>query len=1044
MVTKETAYKKIAELVERFEEQYDSYKKADYNETLTRRDFIDPFFKALGWDIDNENGYAESYREVIHEDKVKVGKATKAPDYSFRLVGGKRLFFVEAKKPNVVVKDEIPPAYQIRRYGWSAKLPVSIITDFEEFSIYDCTKKPLPTDKASVARIKYLIFRDYLKEFDFIWETFSKERVLKGSFDKFVQGNLNKKGTATVDKEFLLSLDSWRTYLATSISWNNKDLDEDEINFAVQQTIDRLIFLRIAEDRSVEPYGNLQQSIKQGDFYNNLFQQFRHADEKYNSGLFDFAKDKISKHLKIDNKVLKTIINELYYPESPYEFSVLSVEILGSAYEQFLGKQIKVDKAHRAHIEEKPEVRKAGGVYYTPQYIVEYIVKNTVGKLIEGKKPKEIEKIKIVDPACGSGSFLIGAYQYLLDWHRNYYLERHAELVSASAKNEETKKRVRGADKLLTPEGNLTTSEKKRILLNNIFGVDIDVNAVEVTKLSLLLKCMEGETEASIANQFRLFNERVLPTLDDNIKDGNSLIDVDYYDGQLFETERNIKPFSWKKAFPEVFKIKKPEPNQELKYHVKKVAALQDETENLIKKIKSKVEEPKTDYDEGGGFDVVIGNPPYVRQELLGEQKNYFESHYRVYHGMADLYSYFIEKGIGSLNNNGIFGIIVANKWMRSNYGEPLRKWLKQQTIHEIIDFGDLPVFESATTYPCILIAGRAIKNVNSINITNVKTLEFDSLQNYVQTNRDLIKKDSLDDSGWNLASETENNLLKKLKINTIQLGDYVKGKIYRGVLTGLNEAFVIDEATKKKLIKEDKKSAEIIKPFLAGRDIKRYQQPVSDKYLIFTKRGIDINQYPAIKNHLQQFKKQLSPKPKNLSGEKSEGRKPGSYKWFEIQDAVDYYEEFEKPKIIYPNILKQPEFTFDNKGWYTNQKCFIISLDDKYLLGILNSNLNQYLFEKYLPKLRGGFYEPSYIFFKHFPIKKIDSSNKKEKSIHDEIEKLVLQLLKLNEEKAVAKLATQVSHLQSKINYCEGRINEIVYKLYELTADEIKIVEDK
>jgi hypothetical protein len=266
MITKETAHKKIAELVERFEEQFESYKKAGYNETLTRRDFIDPFFKALGWDIDNENGYAESYREVIHEDRVKVGKATKAPDYSFRLVGGKRLFFVEAKKPNVDVKTEIQPAYQVRRYGWSAKLPISIITDFEEFAIYDCTKKPLPTDKSSVARVKYLTFREYLKEFDFIWDTFSKERVLKGSFDKFVQGNLNKKGTATVDKEFLQSLDSWRTYLATSISWNNKDLNEDEINFVVQQTIDRIIFLRIAEDRSIEPYGNLQLTIKQGDY----------------------------------------------------------------------------------------------------------------------------------------------------------------------------------------------------------------------------------------------------------------------------------------------------------------------------------------------------------------------------------------------------------------------------------------------------------------------------------------------------------------------------------------------------------------------------------------------------------------------------------------------------------------------------------------------------------------------------------------------------------------------------------------------------------
>lgn len=247
MISKESAYQKISELVERFEEQFASYKNPDYNETLTRRDFINPFFKALGWDIDNEEGYAEAYREVIHEDKVKVGGATKAPDYSFRLVGGKRLFFVEAKKPSVVVKDDILPAYQVRRYGWSAKLSISIITDFEEFAIYDCTKKPIPTDKASLARVKYLTYKDYLKEFDFIWDTFSKERVLKGSFDKFIQGTANKRGTATVDKEFLQSLDSWRTYLATSISLNNKGLDEDEINFAVQQTIDRIIFLRIAE-----------------------------------------------------------------------------------------------------------------------------------------------------------------------------------------------------------------------------------------------------------------------------------------------------------------------------------------------------------------------------------------------------------------------------------------------------------------------------------------------------------------------------------------------------------------------------------------------------------------------------------------------------------------------------------------------------------------------------------------------------------------------------------------------------------------------------
>lgn len=1004
MTSKDSAYKKIAELVERFEEQYDSYKKSDYNETLTRRDFIDPFFKALGWDVDNEYGNAESYREVIHEDRVKVGDESKAPDYSFRFAGGKRLFFVEAKKPSVSLKDEIQPAYQVRRYGWSAKLPISIITDFEEFAIYDCTKKPSPTDKASIARIKYLTFREYLKDFDFIWETFSKERALKGGLDKYIKSDSNKKGTTTVDKDFLKSLDEWRAQLASTVSWNNKTLNEEEINFVVQQTIDRIIFLRIAEDRSVEEYGHLKQTIKEGNFYNNLFNLFELADSKYNSGLFDFKKDKISKTLSVDNKVLIKILKELYYP-SPYAFAAMPVEILGTAYEQFLGKQIKIDKAHRAHIEEKPEVRKAGGVYYTPEYIVEYIVNNTVGKLIENKSPKEIAKIKIVDPACGSGSFLIGAYDCLLNEHRKFYLPEFKRLsdIAQNSKDYNDKQRkdaIKERNKMpLTPDGYLTTAIKKEILINNLHGVDIDVNAVEVTKLSLLLKCMEGETQSSINAEMR-FGERVLPTLDNNIKDGNSLIDTDFYSSQLdFGEEKKIKPFNWKNAFQNVFKA--------------------------------------------GGFDCVIGNPPYVRQELLGDLKIYFEAHYEVYHGTADLYSYFIEKGINLLNDKGIFGIIVANKWMRTNYGEPLRKWLKQQAIYEIIDFGDLPVFESATTYPCILIAAKSDKKIKNIQVSKIKALDFDSLQKYVNENKKNVLKDNLNEAAWNLGSEIENDLLKKLKQNSVTLSEYVKGNIYYGIKTGLNEAFVIDEETKAKLIQEDKKSSDIIKPFLAGRDIKKYQKPHSNKYLIFAKRGIDIDNYPAIKNHLQKFKKQLLPKPKDFSGSNWEGRKPGAYKWFEIQDAVDYFGEFEKPKIIYPNILKKPEFIFDSDNWFTNQKCFIISIPDKYLLGILNSKLNHYLFEKYLPKLRGGFYEPSSVFFKNFPIKKIESKNKEQVNLQGEIISLVDKILELNKTKPRLKLQSAISHFESQIEYYEKRIDEIVYQLYDLTDDEIKIVEE-
>ncbi len=507
-VTKEQAYEKIAKLVERFGEHVEEYKRNAYNEHQTRVDYINPFFKALGWDIDNRQGHAEAYREVIHEDKVKVGGATKAPDYGFTLYG-QRKFFVDAKKPAVNIKGNIAPAYQVRRYGWSAKVPLSIVTDFEEFSIYDCTHKPKPKDKASVARIRYITYDQYLDEFDFLWDVFAKENLPKGRFDKYVKSDIRKKGTTTVDDEFLKSIEEWRRYLATTIALRNKALSEDELNYAVQKIIDRIIFLRMCEDRGVEQYGQLKKAAQKGVVYQNLFALYHIAGDKYNSGLFDFKEDKITPSLIVDNKVMKIIIKELYYPNCEYEFSVMPADILGSVYERFLGKTIRLTKAHYAKIEEKPEVRKAGGVYYTPKYIVDYIVENTVGKLIDGKTLKQVEKIKICDPACGSGSFLIGAYQFLLDWHLKYYMDNLQKRPARSSRKSGGGKK----DNPLTPDGNLTTADKKRILLNNIFGVDIDAQAVEVTKLNLLLKALEGETKASISQQLTLFYERVLPNL---------------------------------------------------------------------------------------------------------------------------------------------------------------------------------------------------------------------------------------------------------------------------------------------------------------------------------------------------------------------------------------------------------------------------------------------------------------------------------------------------------------------------------------------------
>ncbi len=1031
MIPKQQAYDTIGELVERFHEQLPSYKKSDYNETLVRRDFVDPFFKALGWDVDNSQGYAEAYREVIHEDRVKVSGATKAPDYSFRLPGGKRLFFVEAKKPKVDVKTDILPAYQVRRYAWSAKLPISILTDFEELAVYDCNKKPNPTDKASAGRIKYLTYDQYLGEFDFIWNTFSKERVLKGGLDKFIAGDSYKKGTTTVDKEFLASLDEWRIQLAYNIALRNPAYTEDELNFTVQQTIDRIIFLRIAEDRGVEEYGRLKntsprpspkerEKSQKAGYYEGLFEYFREADEKYNSGLFDFDKDKLSASLVIDDKVLKDIITQLYYPVSPYEFSVLSVEILGSAYEQFLGKQIKLNDKHKVVIEEKPEVRKAGGVYYTPQYIVEYIVENTIGKLTDGQTPAEVTEIKIVDPACGSGSFLIGAYDYLLKWHLNYYKPEfitHSETAADTTVTTKVREAaIRQRSKLpLTPDGNLTTSLKKQILLNNIYGVDLDTQAVEVTKLSLLLKCMEGETGSSINAEMR-FGERVLPTLDNNIKSGNSLIDLDFYETVQSSLsfgegrgEVKIKPFSWQKAFPKVF--------------------------NPLRNSDKPSRNP--------GFDVVIGNPPYVRQEMLSDIKHYLQKAYKVYHGMADLYSYFFERGIGLLNENGLFGIIVANKWMRANYGEPLRKWFKQQEIQQIIDFGDLPVFQNATTYPCIVISKKAgkrtgIEPVLHPLVVDVKTLAFESLGDYVNKNKQSLVQDKLEDSGWHLGSEKEQELIKKLENSGVTLKEYVKGQIFRGVLTGLNEAFVIDENKKQQLIEEDPKSAEVIKPFFAGRNIKKYFVPNSNRYLIFAKRGINIDDYPSIKEHLFKYKAELSPKPKDWVGNDWVGRKPGSYKWYELQDAVDYYLEFEKPKIIVPAIVQNASYCFDTGNHYSNDKTCIIQTEDLFVLGVLNSKACDYYLHSIASTKQGGYYEYKPMYVSKLPI---PTSTKEQQ---DTIRKDVKNILALYEQKQTATLSEKIEQLNQRIAYTDDKINQLVYELYGLSDEEVGIVEGK
>ena len=706
---------------------------------------------------------------------------------------------------------------------------------------------------------------------------------------------------------------------------------------------------------------------------------------------------------------LKSKRPELYYPESPYEFSVLSVEILGSAYEQFLGKQIKVDKAHRAHIEEKPEVRKAGGVYYTPQYVVEYIVKNTIGKLIENKTPKEIGKLKIVDPACGSGSFLIGAYQYLLDWHKNYYSD-----------NGKISKGNKGNP--LTPEGNLTTAEKKRILLSNIFGVDIDVNAVEVTKLSLLLKCMEGETQASIANQMKLFNERVLPTLDSNIKDGNSLVDTDFYSSQLdFGEEKKIKPFDWSKGFPEVFKQ--------------------------------------------GGFDVVIGNPPYIRIQSLIEnspsQGEYFRRQYKAASkGNYDIYVIFIEQSLKIINERGCVGFILPHKFFTAQYGEGIREvLLSKNVIEEIIHFGHQQVFANATTYTCILILQNKRKK---------KEFDFariDDLEKWRKSEKQIDSKisvDTLTSDVWSFISGNDQTLFNKLDAIPTKL-EIVTDRIFQGLKTGADKVFIVEKRKEGKnsytvfspqLAREVELEKKLLHQLVKGGNSKKYlfsasnlmvlfpyEKDRSDKVSLIPEASLKQS-FPLIYSYLKESKTLLQSR---------DNGKVNPLHWFGFS-RNQALEVISTPKIFTPDISSNASYTMDFVGdiYFTGGVSggygIIVKQEfsKKYILALLNSNLLNWFLKQISTQMRGGWYSFESKYIKHLPIKVIDKKQKDEVEMQKEVELLIDQLVQLSQEKSKTKLDSKLNQLQNKIDYCESRINEIVYQLYELREDEIKIVEGK
>jgi len=947
----------VLELVDRFSQNADTYRSVGYNELTLRHQFLDPFFKALGWDVHNEQGTAEAYKDVLHEEAIKVG----APDYCFRF-GCVPKFFVEAKKPAVNIKEGVSPAFQLRRYAWSAKLPLSILSDFEEFAVYDCRIKPAATDSAAIGRILLLDYQQYAERWDEIASIFSREAVRTGSFDKYAEMTRGKKGTAEVDAAFLKEIESWRVDLARNLALRNPRLSQRELNFAVQRIIDRIVFLRIAEDRGIEDYEQLKKLADADKIYGQLCQLFQRADDRYNSGLFHFNKergraeepDELTLALKIDDKPLKDIISSLYYPESSYEFSVFPADILGQVYEQFLGKVIRLTAGHQAKVDDKPEVKKAGGVYYTPTYIVNYIVKHTLGTLLEGKTPRQVAKLRVLDPACGSGSFLIGAYQYLLDWHRDQYV--------ASGPKKSTKELYEG------PGGGwrLTTTERKRILLNNIYGVDIDTQAVEVTKLSLLLKVLEGESQESLERQRRLFHARALPDLGNNVKCGNSVIGLNFYDNQqknfLDDEERyRINVFDWKAEFAEIMKA--------------------------------------------GGFDAVIGNPPYVfaRDEGFTEpEKRYFERRFTHQAYQLNTFALFTEQAFGLLRGGGRFGFIIPNNWLSIGTMKTFRDFVVSRTGDLEIVNNLFKVFAGASVDTSVLSFTKvAPTTVHLMESTEPGVVRSVALVNPEEILSEPIIQFRLYGHG------AAKGIMKRIEACAVPLGQIALVKAgLKAYETGKGTPPQTDAMKRARVYHAKRRLNKQCRVYLEGKDVKRYRIDWSGSFLQY---GDNL----------------AAPRtPELFEGERILVRQIPSRPPYSINGAIVSRDELND---INSMIVKS---TADN------------SL--QYILGLLNSRLLTFWFDHRFDKFQRAIFPQFKVNeLATFPIHAIDFSTKTERSRHEKIVVHVDEMLALQTQLAAAKLAHEKTALERQIEATDRQIDRLVYKLYGLTDEEIAIVEE-
>lgn len=1010
-------------------------------ETQVQSAFLNKFFNVL-------LGYAEMHDNpdawnLINEAKTEFD-GTKAD--------GALGFFTKEDKSNITravieLKDAKTPLDQKQSSRKDYDNPVSqafsysskfdrcdwiIVSNFKEIRLYHKDRGQGFYEKIEILNLHN---EEEFKRFYFL---LCKENLLhkerQALLDRLVKDT--SKQEEDISKEFYKHFKELRQDLFNHLTENNLEIDKKCLLEKTQKLLDRMIFVFFCEDS----YGLLPANITNDVYqlgirsrersdqrvwreFKNLFQDIDEGRydidppiNAYNGGLF--ANDEVLNNLIIKDDIWAEIVKL-----SGYDFeSDLNVNILGHIFEQSLSDLEKIkSELDGQEADSKKSKRKKDGIFYTPEYITRYIVEQTVGEYLK-ENPEKLETIKILDPAFGSGAFLNQAHTFLQEQHKVRFEEQ-----------------IVGKSQLGLHDRDLAKSDKA-ILLNNIFGVDLNEESVEITKLALWLKTAK-KTEP-------------LQNLDNNIKCGNSLIDDP-------ETAGN-KAFNWNEEFKEIL--------------------------------------------DAGGFDVVIGNPPYVRQEFFSETKPYLEKNYEVYTGVSDLYVYFFEKGLKLLKDGGYFAFIVNNKFLKTNYGKKLTQYLqKNYKIVEIIDFGDLQIFEGATTYPCVI----TIKKEKPQETQVCRCLKLKNLEKINDLKQEVVKKGfelsiNANDETWASNNKQSFEIIEKTKKNTLALDKYIKDSIYRGLTTGFNEAFVIDTKTKEHLCQQDPKSIQMIKPLLRGQDIFRYYYENPKLWLItipagWTNRNKQDKQpevffqetYPAIYKHLVSIQEKFEKEEIKAKGKGLFLRDDKGDYWWELRPCV-YYDCFEKPKLLYSEITTKGQFILDKDGFYCPNTAYILSTDSSYLLALLNSKFMSFYLKQISAEIRGGFLRWTRQYVKQLPLpeapqtqqeslaQKADKMMELNKTLHESakqalefiqtkysIEKISQKLEKfwqlganpfmeeLKKQKVKPSIKEQeeliqwykekqeaLQELENQINTLDRQIDAEVYELYGLTDEEIRIIE--